>query len=259
MASPSANPALLDNHELTGRACSHVVALPDSDCLLHPAAAAAWLAMRAAARTAGLEIQAVSGFRDFTQQLVIWNAKFRGERPLLDRDNRPLAAVSLDEGARVSAILIWSALPGASRHHWGSECDVIDRATLPAGAPPRLLGGDFQAGGRHERLAEWLARHAAGFGFFHPYDSDRGGVQPEPWHLSFAPVAGPALAGMSVALLDEALAGIDIGGYTTIRAQLPELYDRYVTAVAAPAPAALAAAALAATVPAGASRAARPA
>ena len=43
------------------------------------------------------------------------------------------------------------------------------------------------------------------YGFFLPYDRDRGGVQPEPWHLSFAPVAGPALGAMNVELLTEAL------------------------------------------------------
>lgn len=254
MPPASANPAPLDPLQLTGRACGHVLALPEADCLLHPAAAAAWLAMRQGARAAGLELQAVSGFRDFDQQRAIWNAKFHGARPLLDRHSRPLPAQDLDERERVNAILVWSALPGASRHHWGSDCDVIDRSSLPPGESPRLLAADYAAGGRHARLAEWLAGHAASFGFFHPYDEDRGGVQPEPWHLSFAPVSAPALALMSVALLAEALAGAEIGGREIIMARLPELYAKYVAAVAEPVPAALAAAALPE-----ASRAARPA
>ena len=29
------------------------------------------------------------------------------------------------------AILLWSALPGASRHHWGTDFDVFDRAAVP--------------------------------------------------------------------------------------------------------------------------------
>ena len=32
------------------------------------------------------------------------------------------------------------------------------------------------------------------FGFFRPYTTDRGGVAPEPWHLSYAPVAARAQA-----------------------------------------------------------------
>jgi len=228
-----------------------VTALPGSGCLLHPEAIAAFIALQSAARGAGLDLQAVSGFRDLARQLAIWNGKFRGERPLLDRHGQPLDALALDEPARVAAILVWSALPGASRHHWGSDFDVIDAATVPAGEPARLEAHDFAPAGRHAALADWLARHAADYGFFPPYDSDRGGTSPEPWHLSYAPVAGPALAAMSVELLAEALAGVEVEGRTTIGQRLPDLFARYVVAVAAPPAAALAAVAL--------SRASRPA
>ena len=117
--------------ELTGRARTHVRQLPGLDCTLHPQAAAALLALQAAGERDGIELQAVSGFRDFGQQLAIWNAKFRGARALLDAAGAPLTVLGLDEPQRVAAILVWSALPGASRHHWGSDCDVIDRSALP--------------------------------------------------------------------------------------------------------------------------------
>jgi LAS superfamily LD-carboxypeptidase LdcB len=251
MPSPSANPAPLSAEELTGRSRGHVAEVPGNGCLLHPAATWAYLAMRIAARRAGLEITAVSGFRDLGAQLAIWNGKYRGERVLLGRDSQPIDALALDEGERVATILLWSALPGASRHHWGSDCDVIDRAQLKPAEPPRLLTADFAPGGRYAALEAWLAGHAADYGFFRPYDSDRGGVQPEPWHLSFAPVSVPALARMDPGMLAEALADVQIEGRATIERRLPELFERYVVAVAEPRPAALAAAAL--------SRAARPA
>jgi LAS superfamily LD-carboxypeptidase LdcB len=251
MPSASANPAPLADSELTGRGRGHVAEVPGNGCLLHPAATFAYLAMRIAARAAGLEITAVSGFRDLGAQLAIWNGKYRGERVLLDRDSRPVDALALDEAERVSAILLWSALPGASRHHWGSDCDVIDRSKLAPTEPTRLLTADFGPGGRYGALDAWLRDHAAEFGFFRPYDSDRGGVQPEPWHLSFAPVSVPALARMSTTMLAAALAEVEIEGRATIERRLPELFERYVVAVATPQPAALAAAAL--------SRAARPA
>src|SRR5262249_7684278 len=110
--------------ELTGRARTHVVALSEFGCELEPQAATGWRAMRAAAAHDGFDRQAVSGFRDFDRQLAIWNGKFRGTRALLDADSRPLDAADLDQAQRVAAILVWSALPGASRHHWGSDCDV---------------------------------------------------------------------------------------------------------------------------------------
>src|SRR5258706_5540150 len=121
---------------------------------------------------------------NFARQLAIWNEKFSGARRLLDRAGEPLAADALDEAGRVAAILVWSALPGASRHHWGSDCDLIDRAALSAGAAVELLGKHYGAGGCYAALAAWLKGHAHDYGFFLPYDIDRGGVQPETWHYS---------------------------------------------------------------------------
>ncbi len=253
MPSSSAKP--LSGDALTGRSSEHVVPLPGGGCRLHPEAARAFLALQTAARGAGLELQAVSGFRDLARQLAIWNGKFRGERPVLDRRGRPVDMQALDEAGRVAAILVWSALPGASRHHWGSDFDVVDSATVPTGEPPRLEAHDFAPAGRHARLSTWLDEHAAGFGFFRPYDVDRGGTSPEPWHLSYAPVAGPALAAMSPGLLEEALSGVQIEGRATIGRLLPSLFGRYVAAVAPPPAEALAAAADAAAL----SRASRPA
>jgi LAS superfamily LD-carboxypeptidase LdcB len=255
MNAPTANSApvsmTLSGLELTGRARTHVRDLPEFGCQLHPKAATALQAMRVAAARDGIDLVPVSGFRDFSRQLAIWNEKFSGARPLLDRAGQPLAAQSLDEAGRVSAILAWSALPGASRHHWGSDCDLIDRAALPAGAMVELLGKHYGADGCYARLSAWLARHARNYGFFLPYDLDRGGVQPEPWHLSFAPLAVPAQAALHPDLLRAALAGSKLLGWETVNRELPDVFARYVSAVAGAPPAALAAAAL--------SRAARPA
>jgi LAS superfamily LD-carboxypeptidase LdcB len=233
--------AALSPLELTGRARTHVVVMSEFGCELHPQAAAALRALRAAAARDGIDLQAVSGFRDFGRQLAIWNGKYRGQRALLDAASRPLRAADLDEAQRVAAILVWTALPGASRHHWGSDCDVIDHASLERGAAVELLAADYAPGGRYARLSRWLTAHAHEFGFFQPYDRDRGGVQPEPWHLSYAPVAGPALAALDPQLLRDALASAALDGHALVEARLAELYDRYVAAVAPVPPAALAA------------------
>jgi LAS superfamily LD-carboxypeptidase LdcB len=170
---------------------------------------------------------------------------------VLDRDSRALSVAGLSETERIAAILVWSALPGASRHHWGTDCDLIDRAALPAGAPVELLSADFAAGGRYARLAAWLDEHAAEYGFFRPYDQDRGGVLPEPWHISYAPLAEPALAAMSPELLHAALRSAPLLGYGSLAWQLPELFARYVAQVAeAPAAARVARALSRATTPA---------
>jgi LAS superfamily LD-carboxypeptidase LdcB len=220
--------------EVTGRAASHVQDVADLKCVLHARAAQAAMAMRNAARLAGIELVVVSSFRDFNHQTAIWTAKFNGQRPLLDRSGAEINRTKLYESALIDAILIWSALPGASRHHWGSEIDVMDAAALPAGGRPQLVTREFAAGGCFERLDGWLDSNMRRFGFFRPYATDRGGVQPEPWHLSYAEVAAPALEVLSLDVLREALEEADMPGRQTVLARLPQLYQRYVLAIDVP-------------------------
>src|SRR5579871_1839442 len=122
-------PAGLDSQQLTGRSATHVqpVELQSNDyCLLHARAGKAASALQKAARAAGLELYVASSFRDFNRQLGIWNGKFNGQRPLLDRAGAVIDRANLYENELIDAILIWSALPGASRHHWGSDFDVME-------------------------------------------------------------------------------------------------------------------------------------
>ena len=217
--------------EVTGRAATHVRDLAEPRCVVHVGAVEALIAMRNEARAAGIDLNVVSGFRDFNRQLAIWNGKFNGSRPLLDAHGAVINRADLYESALIDAILTWSALPGASRHHWGSEIDVIDTAALPAGAQPQLTPGDFTPGGCFARLNGWLDSNMRRFGFFRPYATFQGGVQPEPWHLSYAPVALPALEVLSLDVLREALEGAQLPGKQTVLERLPELYHRYVLAV----------------------------
>ena len=225
---------MLNFLEVTGRAATHVRDVAALGCCVHAQARQALLALREAARTAGIDLHIVSSFRDFNRQLVIWSGKFSGTRPLLDAAGKPLNPTDLYENALIDAILLWSALPGASRHHWGSDLDVIDRAALPEGSQPQLTPAQFAPGGYFERLDGWLDSNMARFGFFRPYATDRGGVQPEPWHLSYAPVAVPALEVLSLDVLRAAIAQADMPGRDTVLARLPELYEKYVLAVDSP-------------------------
>lgn len=207
---------------------------PELGASLQQQAAAAFASMRSAAASDGLQLYVASGFRDFERQTAIWNAKFRGERTLIDRNGRALERRTLDDHEAIDAILAWSALPGASRHHWGSDCDVIDTAAVPTGYHPQLQSFEFAPGGVFARLSRWLEANAARFGFFRPYVFDRGGVMPEPWHLSYAPLAIAAQAALSLETLASAVAQADIEGREAIRARLPELYERFVCNVEEP-------------------------
>ena len=223
--------SMLSPLELTGRAATHVREAPDFGCRLHADAVAAAFDLRRAAAAAGHDLAIVSGFRDFARQAGIWNAKFRGELALLDRAGRPLDAASLDDRRRVEAILLWSALPGASRHHWGTDFDVVDLAAVPPGYRPQLTVEEFTGSGPFARLNDWLGANLGNHGFFRPYATDRGGVHPEPWHLSFAPVADPALEALSLDVLRDAIEHSDLLGRDHVLDRLAEIHGKYVIAV----------------------------
>jgi len=217
--------------ELTGRARTHLTEPPGAHCLLHRDAADAFLALREAAMHAGIELEAASAFRDFERQRQLWNAKFTGERPLLDAAGRALDTASLDEAQRVEAILLWTALPGASRHHWGTDLDVIDRVAVAPGYEVQLTAAEYAPGGPFGRLNRWLDENMRHFGFFRPYATGRGGVRPEPWHISYAPVSRQALRELDLVTLAEALQGQEVLGLEAIVQRLPGIHERYVQTV----------------------------
>jgi LAS superfamily LD-carboxypeptidase LdcB len=218
----------MNAEELTGRARTHVTVVPRFGCALHERAVGPFEAMRRAALDDGIEIAAASAFRDFDRQLRIWNEKYRGERPLHDAAGVPLPASSLAPTARVEAILRWTALPGASRHHWGTDLDLIEGGAAAHGYAPRLTPDEYAAGGVFAPLADWLERHAGRFGFFRPYRGVFSGVHAEPWHYSFAPVADAARAELSVAMLREAVAAAPLDGKDEVLVRLGELHERFV-------------------------------
>ena len=188
-------PSAFNARTLTGRDRDHVVSLAAPACVLHPDVAAALRRMREAAARAGIDLVPASSFRDFATQVRIWNEKWTGRRPLHDRAGRPVEAARLTPKRRIEAILAWSAPPGGSRHHWGTEIDVYDRAALPDGARLGLVPAEYGPDGPFARLTAWLDAHMHRYGFHRPYVTDRGGVQPEPWHLSHFPTAREARAG----------------------------------------------------------------
>ena len=191
-------------------------------------------AMVDAAATEHIALAVASGFRSFDHQLSIWNQKARGERPVLDASERPLDVLALAPEQRVFAILRWSALPGASRHHWGTDVDVFDQSVLAPGMTPRLERHEAAPDGIFGRLHGWLDNHAHRFGFFRPYDCDRGGTSPEPWHLSYVPLARKCEAAQSCGLLESALRDADLELKDEVLRNLDGIYERYVKAVSAP-------------------------
>jgi len=159
---------------------------------LDPEAGAALQRLAKRAEAAGLSLAVASGYRDYARQLTIFNGKVRGQRSVHDDDGVTLEPPASPDLAWLHAILRFSALPGTSRHHWGTDFDVWSPDAVEADYALQLSPAEYANGGVFGELSDWLgdliARDDAE-GFYRPYNSDRGGVAPEPWHLSYRPRA----------------------------------------------------------------------
>lgn len=208
--------------------------------LLLADAAEALHALAADAAEAGFQLAVASAFRSFNRQLAIWNAKARGERPVHDDRGQTIDLSTLPIDQRIEAILRYSALPGASRHHWGTDLDIYDAAAVSAGYEVQLSPSEVAPGGPFAALHRWLdQRIAAGasYGFYRPYDRDRGGVAPERWHLSYAPLAERCEACIdehSLLACWDRQSALDLCWRDELVSRLPQLMARYVNNVAPP-------------------------
>jgi hypothetical protein len=159
------------------------------DMMLRKEAFEAFQKMYEAAKTDGVMLRIISSTRTFGQQKAIWEEKwtrFAKEAPGAEQ--------------RALKILEYSAMPGASRHHWGTDVDLND-----------LNNPSFQPGGKFEKVYEWLTAHAAEYGFCQPYtakDVNRpNGYNEERWHWSYTPLSIPFLDQYLQTVTDELLTG----------------------------------------------------
>lgn len=149
---------------------------------LRKEAAAAFEKMRTAARKDGIEIYSMSSYRSFYRQQGIWNRKYTRYK-----------AQGLSEAQIVSKIIEYSTYPGTSRHHWGTDLDVVDTKKTTPSDP--LSARHFRKGGHYEKLHFWMLENASKYGFYLSYtnESSRKGFKYEPWHYSYKPEAVPML------------------------------------------------------------------
>ncbi len=207
---------------------SHLVQLPDSPHRLLPTTAQAFCLMQQAAHADGLDLALASSYRNFARQQLIWDDKFNGRRPVLDGQSQPLDIHDWDDHARILAILRWSALPGTSRHHWGSDMDIYAPSLLPEGASLRLEPWEYEAGGYFAKLSSWLTLNMGRFGFYRPFADDCGGVAIEPWHLSHRADSIRMAALLNQEVLSWALGHSTLAGKACILEQLPALWQQFI-------------------------------
>ena len=139
----------------------------------------AFIKMKDAAENDGIKIKLVSGFRDFYRQQTIWNNKYK----------KFTEEFLLDGPSAIKEIIRFSTIPGTSRHHWGTEIDVIDKNF--ENEKNLLISKKYEEGGIFNSLKKWMDKNSEKFGFYIVYDDDdkRPGFEYEPWHYTYKPVS----------------------------------------------------------------------
>ncbi len=138
----------------------------------------AFLDMAETASKEEIELNVTSAARNFDYQKDLWNKKWEGVTLI---DGQDLSKSIPDGQERFEKILEYSAVPGTSRHHWGTEIDIN-------GVDPKYFDTD-----EGEKVYKWLIANAPLFGFCQTYNEKglRGpaGYNEEKWHWSYLPLS----------------------------------------------------------------------
>ena len=158
--------------------------------------------MEAAAKRDGIYLKIVSAYRGFERQKLIWNNKY--EKFTND--------FSLEPEKAISEIIRFSTVPGTSRHHWGTDIDIID-GNFPD-EENVLVSEKFEKDGLFYKLKNWLDNNSENFGFYLTYtnDKNRKGFEFEPWHYSYKPVSVKYYRALIKTDLKKIIKGLDING-----------------------------------------------
>lgn len=214
---------------LLGKTTEHLVPVEGTKYFVHHLMLKDFLRLQKEAAAEGFDLQIASAFRDYERQLKIWNLKASGERKLLDDQERPLDFNTLSPHQIVMAIMRWSAIPGCSRHHWGTDIDVFD-ASKQSPESVQLTKSEVTGEGPAARLHDWLDHRIqtnSSFGFYRPYATDRGGVSPEKWHLSYYPLSRRCLEAYTFSLFKKNIEESEILLKEILLENADEFYQRF--------------------------------
>lgn len=134
----------------------------------------AFIKMKNAALKDSISIQVVSSYRNFAHQNRIWERKFKS-----------FTQQGLSPEKAIQKIIEYSTIPGTSRHHWGTDMDIIDAHVAQ---PKNVLSpSHFEGNGSYVNLKKWMDENSKDYGFYLVYTDhpDRKGFKYEPWHYSY--------------------------------------------------------------------------
>lgn len=217
---------------LTGKSCDHLVPLPcalSDKHALQAEAAKAFLGLQQSAVKNGFNLQPASSFRDFERQQLIWNNKFNGNRKVHNDAGEAIDLALLTDWQKIQSILRWSALPGGSRHHWGTEIDVFDPDLLPEGQSLQLEPWEYEKGGYFAEFSQFLLEKLPHFDFALPFMQlpAEKKIGREPWHISYLPLADKMNAQFSPEILLMSWQNEEIAGKDILVEHLSEIWSHF--------------------------------
>ncbi len=171
---------------------------------IHKDAYNAFKKMHEAAKEDGIDLVIISALRTFDHQKRIWENKWNGRQELFGGIYATDIEVPVE---RAKEILRFSAMPGTSRHHWGTDIDL------------NSLQNSYFESGEGKKVYQWLKSNGKSFGFCQPYtphgQNRGGGYEEEKWHWSYKPVAGKYLEAFNNKIDYDDIKGFD--GYETAK------------------------------------------
>jgi LAS superfamily LD-carboxypeptidase LdcB len=165
---------------LTGRTEKHVEYLSEH-LQLNSLVQKDFMALKSKLEFEGIDLRPVSSFRSYQSQVEIWNDKVYGKRVLNNIQGEPINIGSATTDQILDALLAWSAVPGSSRHHWGSEIDVYDHTHF-TNQRLQLIPSEYEnIDGPCHKLYQNIKKMKSPFTTVF---NGTGKIQKEPWHIS---------------------------------------------------------------------------
>jgi zinc D-Ala-D-Ala carboxypeptidase len=157
--------------------------------------------MHFAAQKAGITLTILSATRNFNYQKGIWEKKWSDWSKTVS-----------DPEKIARNILQFSAMPGSSRHHWGTDIDFDN------------LSNAYFEKGKGKLIYDWMKKNAAKFGFCQPYTAGRPtGYSEEKWHWTYMPLSKEFTEFAEKSLKNEQISGFK-GAETAVKLNIVKNY-----------------------------------
>ena len=141
-----------------------------------------FLQMASAAKNDSIDLMIISAIRSFNYQRTLWENKWLGKTKV---EGHKLTSTHKNTFLRAKKILEYTAPPGCSRHHWGTDIDI------------NAVDDEYFESPLGNKVYDWLRINAGKFGFCQPYTQQElrngKGFKEEKWHWSYHKLSDPIL------------------------------------------------------------------